>query len=180
MAARHPHPPLDPELDTVLKLVHEVLPATITPDDIAALRANPLFHVDDEILSRGGTVELHETTAPGLRGGPEVPLLVLRPVGLGQAAPIFFYLHGGGMIIGNNRTGVTGALDWAIDNGAVVVSVDYRLAPEHPDPARLLQAGVQCELHVWPGGFHGFDTMAPLAALSAEPASRSRPMPLGR
>jgi acetyl esterase/lipase len=32
--------------------------------------------------------------------------------------------------------------------------------------ARLLQAGVQCELHVWPGGVHGFDTTAPLAALS--------------
>jgi acetyl esterase/lipase len=30
----------------------------------------------------------------------------------------------------------------------------------------LLQAGVQCELHVWPGGFHGFDAMAPQAALS--------------
>ena len=32
--------------------------------------------------------------------------------------------------------------------------------------ARLVQAGVQCELHLWPGGFHGFDTMAPQAALS--------------
>jgi acetyl esterase/lipase len=31
---------------------------------------------------------------------------------------------------------------------------------------RLLQAGVQCELHVWPGGFHGFDSMAPQASLS--------------
>ena len=30
----------------------------------------------------------------------------------------------------------------------------------------LWQAGVQCELHVWPGGFHGFDLMAPQAALS--------------
>jgi acetyl esterase/lipase len=32
--------------------------------------------------------------------------------------------------------------------------------------ARLLQAGVQTELHVWPGGFHGFDGMAPQASLS--------------
>jgi acetyl esterase/lipase len=32
--------------------------------------------------------------------------------------------------------------------------------------ARLLQAGVQCELHVWPGGFHGFDSSVPQAALS--------------
>jgi acetyl esterase/lipase len=39
--------------------------------------------------------------------------------------------------------------------------------------ARLLQAGVQCELHVWPGGFHGFDAMAPQAALS-QTASATR------
>lgn len=32
--------------------------------------------------------------------------------------------------------------------------------------ARLVQAGVQCELHMWPGGFHGFDAMVPQAALS--------------
>ena len=39
--------------------------------------------------------------------------------------------------------------------------------------ARLLEAGVQCELHVWPGGFHGFDAMAPQAALS-QTASATR------
>jgi acetyl esterase/lipase len=31
---------------------------------------------------------------------------------------------------------------------------------------RLLHAGVQCELHVWPGGFHGFEGIAPKASLS--------------
>ncbi|WP_020661237.1 alpha/beta hydrolase fold domain-containing protein [Amycolatopsis benzoatilytica] len=33
---------------------------------------------------------------------------------------------------------------------------------------RLWQAGVQTELHVWPGGFHGFDGVAPQAALSQQ------------
>ena len=32
--------------------------------------------------------------------------------------------------------------------------------------SRLWAAGVQAELHVWPGGFHGFTSMAPQAALS--------------
>jgi acetyl esterase/lipase len=39
------------------------------------------------------------------------------------------------MIIGDRRTGVDGVLDWAVDNGAVVASAEYRLAPENPDPA---------------------------------------------
>ncbi|WP_343871236.1 alpha/beta hydrolase fold domain-containing protein, partial [Agromyces bracchium] len=38
----------------------------------------------------------------------------------------------------------------------------------------LWAAGVQAELHVWPGGFHGFDMMAPHAAISkAAPEART-------
>ena len=33
---------------------------------------------------------------------------------------------------------------------------------------RIWQAGGVAELHVWPGGFHGFDTLAPQAAISQE------------
>ncbi|WP_374199229.1 alpha/beta hydrolase [Streptomyces sp. ISL-44] len=39
----------------------------------------------------------------------------------------------------------------------------------------IWQAGGQAELHVWPGAFHGFDTLAPRAALSQDArAARSR------
>ncbi|GAA4612934.1 alpha/beta hydrolase [Actinoallomurus liliacearum] len=131
------HPPLDPELAAVLTVVHEHLSPTITAGDIKELRANPMFAVADADLTRDGTVELQDISIPGPPGAPEVSLLVLRPVGLAAGAPVFYYMHGGGMIIGNNRTGVGGALDWAVDNGAVVVSVEYRLAPEHPDPAPI-------------------------------------------
>jgi len=39
------------------------------------------------------------------------------------------------MIIGDRFTGIEGVLDWAEEFGAVCVSLEYRLAPEHPDPA---------------------------------------------
>jgi hypothetical protein len=52
------HPPLDPELAAVLTLVHEHLPASVTPADIDALRANPVFAVAEETLRRDGTVEM--------------------------------------------------------------------------------------------------------------------------
>jgi acetyl esterase/lipase len=129
------HPPLDPELAAVLTLVHEHLPASVSPADIEALRVNPMFAVAEESLRRDGSVETRNLSVPGPPGAPEIPLLVLRPVGLRTGAPVFYYMHGGGMIIGDRRTGVDGVLDWAVDNGAVVVSAEYRLAPENPDPA---------------------------------------------
>ncbi|MEU9794677.1 alpha/beta hydrolase fold domain-containing protein [Streptomyces sparsogenes] len=131
------HPPLDPELAAVLTGVHEHLSPTITAEDIEELRANPIFAVPDELLTRNGTLQLQNVSVPGPAGAPEVSLLVLKPVGLAPGAPILYYMHGGGLIIGNNRTVAGGVLDWAVDIGAIVVSVEYRLAPEHPDPAPI-------------------------------------------
>lgn len=89
----------------------------------------------DESLSRGGAIAIQELTVPGPAGAPDVPLLVLRPVGMTtQAAPGIYAIHGGGMIAGDNRTRIDTFVDWAVEFGAVLVSVDYRLAPECPDP----------------------------------------------
>jgi acetyl esterase/lipase len=46
-------------------------------------------------------------------------------------------IHGGGFVIGSIDAEHAGAALTAIDTGAVVVSVEYRLAPEHPYPAGL-------------------------------------------
>lgn len=86
--------------------------------------------------------------APGVRvqdrrlptGAHRVPVRVYRPAQAVPAAggaaplPLVVNFHGGGFVFGN----LTGA-DWlcghvAHDAGAMVVSVDYRLAPEHPAP----------------------------------------------
>jgi len=70
-----------------------------------------------------------------------VPVRVYRPRRApGDAAapaPGIVFIHGGGFIIGSVETEHIGALLVAADAGAVVVSVDYRLAPEHPYPAAL-------------------------------------------
>ena len=133
---RSTHPPFDPELAAALELIRDQMPLSVTPDLIPAMReGNDLLDVTLEALSRGGTVDVSEQTVPGPEGAPDISLLVLRPVGLASGAPIIYHTHGGGMIVGDNRTGVEGPLDWALTSGAVVVSVEYRLAPEAPDPA---------------------------------------------
>ena len=54
-----------------------------------------------------------------------------------SAAPLVVYAHGGGFVTGNLDTDHGHCVELARDAGCLVVSVDYRLAPEHPCPAAL-------------------------------------------
>lgn len=53
------------------------------------------------------------------------------------AAPLAVYAHGGGFVTGNLDTDHAHCVQLARDASCLVVSVDYRLAPEHPCPAAL-------------------------------------------
>lgn len=74
-------------------------------------------------------------TIAGTASGPPLDMLVLRPHDVDGIAGCIFFMHSGGMVLGNNRFGIDAALDWARAFRAVVVSPEYRLAPEHPHPA---------------------------------------------
>jgi acetyl esterase len=81
-------------------------------------------------------VAANDQVIPG--PGGDIPVRVYR-AGAGPAAarPLVLYFHGGGFVLGALRMG-----DWMCGNvaaqvGAVVVSVDYRLAPTHPFPAAV-------------------------------------------
>nr|BFE78947.1 alpha/beta hydrolase [Planobispora longispora] len=64
-----------------------------------------------------------------------VPVRIYRPEEDGRPLPAIVYFHGGGWVFGSVARNDALARDLAARNGAVVVSVDYRLAPEHPFPA---------------------------------------------
>ncbi|MEU8820604.1 alpha/beta hydrolase [Actinoplanes sp. NPDC048796] len=66
----------------------------------------------------------------------DIPVRVYRPVP-GDGLPAVVYLHGGGMCMGSIDSFEPVARCLAHDSGAVVVSVGYRLAPEHPPPAQF-------------------------------------------
>jgi acetyl esterase len=70
--------------------------------------------------------------------GPEtpIPVRVYRPEGTGPF-PVIVFFHGGGWVIGSLDTHDGGCRVLANDVGAVVVSVDYRMAPEHRFPAAV-------------------------------------------
>jgi acetyl esterase len=62
-----------------------------------------------------------------------VPCRVFRPDG--PATAIYLHFHGGGMMLGAPEINDAGNLELSRRHGMAVVSVDYRLAPEHPFPA---------------------------------------------
>lgn len=136
-----PRPRLDPELEGVLRHVLERVPSSLTVDLIPSVRATAgQFAPSDSELHRDGAIVVEEVLATGSCGGPDVPLLVCRPRGVSatdRALPAVYYIHGGGMVMGNNRTGLDSVLDWVETFPLVLVSVEYRLAPEHPHPAPI-------------------------------------------
>ena len=131
------HPPFDPELSAVLAALPAELQEPMTIEDIPARREQltQLLPVGDDALRRDGAVELEERQIPGPGGAPDLSVLILRPARGQGPWPGVYHTHGGGMVMGTNRTGAEEMALWVGEIGAVAVSVEYRLAPEHPHPA---------------------------------------------
>ncbi|MCH5671492.1 alpha/beta hydrolase [Streptomyces gilvus] len=187
-------PPFDPELAAALEIINRNLPASFTLGDVAQMReaaAQGMALVTDAHLSRDGRFQVEERLVPGPQGEPDISLLICRPTGSEGPRPVFYYTHGGGMMLGDNRTGVETALDWAQELDAVVVSVEYRLAPEHPYPAPVedvyaglswvaenaKEIGADPERIIIAGTSAGGGLTAALALLSRD---RKGPSPIGQ
>ncbi|HWL42670.1 MAG TPA: alpha/beta hydrolase [Ilumatobacter sp.] len=65
-----------------------------------------------------------------------VPAVVYTPAGDGPF-PVLVFIHGGGWVIGNTDSHTPTCRELAVQAGCVVVSLDYRLAPEHKAPAAV-------------------------------------------
>ncbi|WNO70568.1 alpha/beta hydrolase [Streptomyces sp. AM8-1-1] len=120
-------PDIDPELRALL--ADMALPSELGPEVLAQLRGLPSTPVDE--LLEGRAVERREVTV--LSGdGTRIPLSVFSPAGAGRPtkSPCVYWMHGGGMVMGDRFSQIDIPLEWLDEFGAVVISVDYRLAPE--------------------------------------------------
>jgi acetyl esterase len=124
--------PLDPQAKLLIDLIEGSGAFSLTPDsdpqELRALYAG---------LTPPQTVEVAHVEDRAIAGpGGEIPVRIYRPDGEGPKPAIVFY-HGGGWVIGGLNTHDGGCRAFANAADAVVVSVDYRLAPEHPFPAPI-------------------------------------------
>ncbi len=71
------------------------------------------------------------------RDGYEVPIRVFRPTSARDRLPVLVYFHGGGWVLGNTRMNDPLCTFLARSVGVVVVSIDYRLAPEFRAPTAV-------------------------------------------
>ena len=83
----------------------------------------------------GITAEDHQV--PGPQGAPEVMVRLYRPAALPDSAPALYWIHGGGMVLGDVEMNDAYCGRLAGQLNALIASVEYRLAPEHPYPAPL-------------------------------------------
>lgn len=102
-------------------------PATLDLERIREMRAT-----DGLAVHRGPLTRLPSIRDESAEG---VPIRVYRADPGDGPLPVLVYFHGGGWVFGSVRRNDAVGRDLAVRTGAVVVSVDYRLAPEHPFPA---------------------------------------------
>lgn len=82
-------------------------------------------------------VTITDKKIPGYQSDSEVPIRIYQPSHAKKNGPALLDIHGGGFVIGSIETEHAVSLRFAKLLGVVVVSVDYRLAPEFPFPAGL-------------------------------------------
>ncbi|GLX02043.1 alpha/beta hydrolase [Microtetraspora sp. NBRC 16547] len=117
---------MDPELEAFIPF----LPETDLTDPVTA-RKNFAERAAARPAPDTTDIEIENRTVPA---DPDVAVRIYRPR---QAQGAIVWLHGGGMVFGDLDTEHPWAARIADGSGVVVISVDYRRAPEHRFPAAL-------------------------------------------
>ena len=127
---------IDPDVREPLDLLQQAIPGGFnTIPDIVVRRATVSQMLASMEIPPNPNVRSEDRTVPGPEGAPDITVRIYRPVDATGTLPGIYFIHGGGMILGDveGEDPVASAICEHV--GAVVVSVEYRLAPENPYPA---------------------------------------------
>lgn len=133
--------PLDPHVQRLLGMLAVVGGGEQTMSDMTE-RRNAYALLMELVRPKSlAPCAIRDTAIPGPAG--EARLRIYTPPSGGPGkSPAMIYLHGGGWVAGSLDTHDSICRDLATASGCRVVSVDYRLAPEHKHPAALVDAEI--------------------------------------
>jgi acetyl esterase len=121
---------IDPELQGIPIVTPETYTGPVERRRIFA----PIFVSSAAAAVIPSGMEIIDRAVPGPASNPDVRVRIYRPAGSGPL-PVLLYCHGGGFIIGNLDSEHARCVELSAGAHCIVVSVDYRLSPEHPYPA---------------------------------------------
>jgi acetyl esterase/lipase len=127
---------VDPELRELLELTP---PTELNHDNLSATRdmQAELTRQTNAQLPEIEGVSQEDRMVPGPAGDPDVRIRIYKPTEQTEPLPGFFWIHGGGYVLGDIDSNDYASKLWVKNVGCVIVSVDYRRAPEAPYPAPL-------------------------------------------
>lgn len=129
---------LESRIDPVLlEAYQQQPPLRLAQNGLEGFRSFFQSLVGSPDLPQDPAIEVYDVMIPGRDPRVEIRLRIYKPHNLLQIAPGIYWIHGGGFLFGAPEQDEAQSLRWAREVGAVVVAVDYRLAPEHPYPAPL-------------------------------------------
>lgn len=126
-----------PAIDAILLKVLDAVPFRLSTDDGVDAARQRFRNLPRRALHPELRVEDRAIPGPA---GPVGVRIYWPPGHDGAPSPVVLYFHGGGFVVGDLDTHDGSARQHAVAADAIVVSVDYRLAPEHPYPAAVEDA----------------------------------------
>jgi acetyl esterase/lipase len=126
---------LDPELRAVLEKLPADRPMDLNKIPAARAKMKKMMTALLASLPPVEGVTSKDEFVPGAQGDPDVRVRVYRPTDQPGRLPALYWIHGGGYVMGDIEQDDRLMKQMVKRIGCVTVSVDYRLAPEHPFPA---------------------------------------------
>ena len=124
---------VDPEL---LPLLDSFPPMELSAQSLPVIRASlPAMMAQRPLPDL--PVVWREVAIPSGEAGRTIRCLQIQPAQMPPKAPAILHFHGGGHVIGVPEMNLPQAMQWAAALGCLVLSVDYRLAPETPFPGPM-------------------------------------------
>lgn len=124
---------LDPEIAAALASARAEAPARLDFNDLPAARARSAALWAEQERKEGVAIE--DLLIDGRAGAPDLRLRLYRPHDAPAVLPCLYWVHGGGLVLGNLDLDDRLLSTWSLLLRCAAVSVDYRLAPENPHPA---------------------------------------------